>query len=219
MTIMSKTSAFVPTFSGSASASPHNWVDRLPAKAGFVADPRYSKQDDPSVACDTDTAGDGTHESDDTEAAAYQRGFEQGLGEARSEAAAQSGREASERRKLGSALRRMDETMTERLGEELSHTIVALCEATLAPLTLDVSVLQSRCHEAAAMLGRRHTDRVLYLAPKDIGALDPEFAAEWTIRPDPQMELGSLRIEQDGGGVADGPAEWRAAIRQAVGLC
>lgn len=184
-----------------------DWIAALSTKTGFVADSRYHASE-----METDAE---TVIPDDGLADAFERGRAQGL----AEAAEASNRESTERRKLGSALRKLDGEMVERLSVEMSETIAVLCEATLAPLTLDTGLLQTRCANAARLLGERQADRVLHLCPQDTTALDADFATQWVILPDTTLEPGSLRIEQAGGGISDGPAQWRAQLQQALGLC
>ncbi len=187
------------------------WIALLGDKQGFVADTRYLARGQPPQEPLIKAEADGP----DEQAIAFAKGREQGL----AEAAAAAGQAAVERRRLGSGLRRMDEEMTEQLGRELTETIAALCEATLAPLALDRTLLAGRCEKAAALLGARSAGQVLYLHPQDIPELDDDFTAHWDIKPDPALERGALRIESADGGICDGPAQWRATLAEGLGLC
>ncbi len=178
---------------------------------GFAPDPRYAARGELPQEPLAPPASGGPDEL----AIAFQKGREQGL----ADAAAAAGQAAVERRRLGSALRRMDEDMIERLGREMTETIAVLCEETLAPLALDRALLAQRCGKAAALLGARTAGQVLYLHPQDIAELGEEIAANWDIQPDPALERGGLRIESTDGGISDGPAQWRAALAEGLGLC
>lgn len=196
---------------GDGSSGAAGWIALLGDKQGFVADPRYGARDESLQEPPVMAVADGA----DEQAIAFAKGREQGL----AEAAAEAGQAAVERRRLGSGLRRMDEEMTEQLGRELTETIAALCEATLAPMALDHSLLAGRCEKAAALLGARSVGQMLYLHPQDIPELDDDFTAHWDIRADPALERGSLRIESADGGISDGPAQWRATLAEGLGLC
>lgn len=188
-----------------------DWIALLAEKQGFVPDTRYGARGELPQQPDSTPAADGPDEL----ASAFAKGREQGL----AEAAAAESQAAVERRRLGSGLRRMDEEMIEHLGRELTETIAVLCEATLAPLALDRTLLAVRCEKAAALLGAHSAGQVLYLNSEDISQLDNEFAANWDIKPDPALERGALRIESADGGISDGPAQWRATLAEGLGLC
>ena len=203
---------FKPAFRGDDDASaPAGWIALLGSASGFVADPFYSPRDAAPEAPLPPFADD----APDEQALAYAEGLAQG----RADAAVAAAELVAERRRLGSALRKLDEDMTDQLARELAGTVALLCEATLAPLALDHTLLAQRCTKAAAMLGARNADMAIYLHPMDIPELDPDFAANWDIRPDPLLDRGALRVESADGGVSDGPAQWRDALAEALGLC
>lgn len=203
---------FDPARLGSdASAGSTSWIAMIGQQQDFIPDPRYAARGESPQEPLVPPAADRPDEL----AAAFERGREQGL----ADAAAAAGQSAVERRRLGSGLRRMDEEMIERLGREMTETIALLCEATLAPLALDRALLAQRCEKASALLGARTAGQVLYLHPQDITELDEGFAANWDIIPDPALERGALRIETSDGGISDGPAQWRATLAEALGLC
>lgn len=116
-------------------------------------------------------------------------------------------------------LAQLDEAMQRELAQRLAECVAALCEATLAPLALDREALERRCVRAAGMVGEGITDASLRLHPDDVRVLDPAFASTWHILPDPILERGSVVFDTAEGAVVDGPAEWRAALREALGLC
>ncbi len=202
---------FEPASLGTAdgNAAP-DWIAALAGGGSFVADGRYN----PAIAAKLPAQDENEGASQSEIAKAFEEGRSQGL----ADAADAAGRETAERRKLGSRLRRMDEDMIQQLGQQLSETIVTLCEATLAPLALDRDLLGERCAKAARLLGESSSNLVLRLNPKDIEILDEEFRSSWTISPDTDLSQGSLRIEGPDGGISDGPAEWRAALTETLGL-
>ena len=187
------------------------WFAGLGRDGGFAADPRFlnGPEASPPLAHNPQSAID-------VQLAAA---FEEGRLRGRSEAERDAAHEQTERRKLGSALRRMDEDMVTRLGEQLSATVAALCEATLQPLTLDTELLARRCSRAAAMIDDSHSACVLHLHPDDIARLDDEFLSNWRIEPDPALAQGALRLEGGEGGIADGPEEWQRALAEALAAC
>ncbi len=187
-----------------------DWITALGAESGFLPDDRYN----PAAAVDQPTPPQPDAELETEIAKAFTEGRQQGL----AEAVQQANKQSSERRKLGSRLRRLDEEMVEQLGRQLSETIVVLCEATLAPLALDRDLLAQRCTKAAQLLGESGSERVLRLSPDDVAALDKEFRESWNISPDPELLRGSLRIEGLEGGISDGPVQWRAALVETLGL-
>ena len=88
-----------------------------------------------------------------------------------------------------------------------------------APIAIDKALLQARCERAAAMLQEAQETITLRLSPQDIARLDPEFAACWTIAPDPDLPQGELRAEGRDGAVLDGPREWSRALAEALETC
>jgi len=150
---------------------------------------------------------------------AYVQGYTQGLDDAAVQhaAAAQADAEAGEGLALSFA--RLDQAMEEQLRERLRATVMALCEATLAPLTVDPDMLIRRVTAAASMLARVDDNRVIRLHPEDIKLLAPRFSADWDVQPDHALERGAIRVEGVNGGVEDGPATWRQAIAEALHAC
>ena len=145
--------------------------------------------------------------------------FAQGAAQGREEAQARAEGDAGERRKLGSAIRALDTQLTEELADLLSQTVLALCEATLAPAALDIALLQRRASKAAEMLEEARGEIILRLCPGDIEQLDDAFRAEWTITPDATLAPGDVRVEGKQGAIADGPSEWSATIAAALATC
>lgn len=139
-------------------------------------------------------------------------------GEAAGRAAAEAEAKARDaaREGLRSALARLDEVALQALRHQLAETVAQLCEGVLAPLALDREALMRRVVEAARLLGEAPARCVLHLHPDDIARLDPHWAQDWRINPDPSLPPGGLRLEAPDGAIADGPDEWRRAIAAAL---
>ncbi|WP_206238338.1 FliH/SctL family protein [Novosphingobium terrae] len=118
---------------------------------------------------------------------------------------------------------RIDGQCAEQLRGRLMDTVMALCEATLAPLALDKEALAARVTRAVAMFSRADDDRVIRLNAEDLELVRDHLPEDWTFVVDPTLEPGALRVEtssrgMEGGGVEDGPAQWRRAIAEALDL-
>lgn len=152
-------------------------------------------------------------------AAAHDAGFAAGIAAARAEALAQGEADKRCRDRLGFSFARLDTELAETLRQRLLATVVALCEAALAPLTLDMAALARRVERAAAMFMRADDERVVRLNPDDLAAVQDLLPPDWTFLPDPALERGALRVETRSGGAEDGPTQWRQAITEALDLC
>ncbi|WP_068089626.1 FliH/SctL family protein [Novosphingobium rosa] len=118
---------------------------------------------------------------------------------------------------------RIDGQCAEQLRNRLMDTVMALCEATLAPLALDKEALAARVKRAVAMFARADDERVIRLNAEDLELVREHLPEDWTFVVDPALEPGALRVEtssrgMEGGGVEDGPAQWRRAIAEALDL-
>ena len=67
--------------------------------------------------------------------------------------------------------------------------------------------------------GAAYYERVLRLHPEDFKLIARQLPADLEVLPDAALERGALRVESANGGVEDGPAHWRRAIAEALGLC
>lgn len=157
--------------------------------------------------------------AEDPLALAFAEGFAAGAAAARAEAEAAATADAAARAGLALALSRIDAQQAEDLHRRLSETVIALCEATLAPMALDPEALERRIGRAVAMLSRADDERVIRLNPEDVKLLSPRMLADWAIVPDAALPRGALRIESTSGGVEDGPEHWRRAIAEALHAC
>ncbi|MCR2832780.1 flagellar biosynthesis protein [Parerythrobacter lacustris] len=137
----------------------------------------------------------------------------------RQAALAEMANEGAARAALKLSLQRLDDNLQEELGLRIAETVAALCEHTIAPLAIDRSALRARGLAAAALLREGIEATCLRLHPDDIPLLDEDFAARWPIEADARLERGTLQFDTAEGAVRDGPAEWRAALHEALGLC
>lgn len=158
-------------------------------------------------------------ESADPVADAWADGYARGMGEAQ-EAAAQiiAEREAAQTR-IELALSKLDLAMQSDLKDRLRETVIALCEAAIAPAALDPDGLTRRVEMAAAMLARAEDARVIRLHPEDLALIAARLPEDWHFEPDASLERGSVRVEGAAGGVEDGPEQWRRAIAEALRQC
>lgn len=197
-------------------------ISSLPAAligpgSGFLGDARFSlatllpEPEPPAHVPDC--------EPEDPLALAHAQGFAEGMEVARAEAEDRMHEDAAAREKLSLALARLDGELAEELRLRLRDTVALLCETAILPLALDEATLGLRIDRAVAMLARADDDRTIRLNPEDIAFLAPAMAAQWRIEPDPALPRGGLRIETPGGGVEDGPDQWRRAIAEALHQC
>jgi flagellar assembly protein FliH len=150
---------------------------------------------------------------------AYAQGYADGAGDVRVETLATAAADAQAGGTLQLAFARLDRALEEQLRDRLRATVAALCEAALAPLALDVDLLERRVAAAAAMLARADDARVIRLHPDDIKLLTSRMRVDWEVLADPSLERGAIRVEGTSGGVEDGPATWRKAIAEALARC
>lgn len=191
-----------------ASAVP-GWIAALAPGGGFRAKnlPRSEPTPDPvepSVQPDA-------HEL--ALAAAYERG----LADARAAAEQQRAAETAAREGLALAFARLDAEALLALRQRLADTVAALCAEVIEPALIDRAALAERCTALASQLGESARTCALHLHPDDVPLLAPATAEAWSIRPDPDLPRGTLRLEGPDGVLADGPDEWRRLIAGALG--
>ncbi len=158
-------------------------------------------------------------EPEDPVGNAWAEGYARGMGDAQ-EAAAQiiAEREAAATR-IELSLARLDAAMQADLKDRLRETVEALCEAAIAPAALDPDGLTRRVECAAAMLARVQDERVIRLHPEDLALIAARLPEDWHFEPDATLDRGAVRVEGATGGVENGPAQWRAAITEALRQC
>jgi len=159
----------------------------------------------------------------DPVAQARAESYTQGAEEARAAAAQEADQADMLRSKLAHAFARVDGELAEQFRQRLMETVVALCEATLAPLALDRDALTRRVERAAAMFARADDERVIRLHPDDLKLIRAQLPKDWHFSADPALERGAIRVESrhsgvEIGGVEDGPSQWRRAIAEALDL-
>jgi flagellar assembly protein FliH len=144
---------------------------------------------------------------------------EEGRAAGFAEASANAEAERQTAQRLEFSFQRLDGELAEQLRDKLHATVTALCESTLHPLALDRDALRRRIEVAVAMFVRADDERIIRLHPEDIAASGDRLPSGWQVVPDPALERGALRVETTGGGLEDGPAQWRTAIEEALRLC
>lgn len=199
---MMMASSFEPLFAGAQANAAPGWLSASGLQGGFTPDDHLS----------------GVQPHSEPEQTRSDAAYAEGERAGRAAAMAEMELEARASDKLGAALARLDHSLAERLSGRLSETVLALCEATLAPLTIDPDALQRRCIEAASAVGDGIIDASLRMHPDDIALLDPSFAATWHLVQDAELERGTIEFDMPEGAVRDGPQEWRSALRDALGL-
>lgn len=186
---------------------------------GFRSDARFAAHTDTLPAEPEPPEPEPDIEPEDPLASAWAEGHAAGAEHARAEAEVRATEDAAAREGLALSLQRLDAQLAEELRLRLRDTVVALCESAILPLALDQTKLMERIERAVAMLSRADDDRTIRLNPEDLAFLDPQMPAQWRVVADPALERGSLRIETPGGGVEDGPEQWRRAIAEALHQC
>ena len=150
---------------------------------------------------------------------AFAQGYAQGADEARAAALAEAALADAARHRIETALSRLDAALVDQLQDRLRETVVALCEAAIAPAAIDPVALAARVTTAAAMLARAEDARVIRLHPEDLALVGNRLPEDWHFEPDPALERGSVRVEGANGGVEDGPEHWRRALAEALRQC
>jgi len=187
--------------------------------SGFQADTRFGEWQPVQVLEPEPVAPIRLEPEVDPVSDAFMKGYAQGLEIAREEAASSAAATDAAVAKLALSFARIDDELEEQLRQRLRDTVIALCEAAMAPLAVDEDMLVRRIATAASMLARADDDRVIRLHPQDMELLAPRFHADWTVEADPSLERGAIRVEGANGGVEDGPATWRRAIAEALHQC
>jgi flagellar assembly protein FliH len=183
--------------------------EALSGSAGFRPSARFAVAATPEAASD----------NGDPQAEAHALGYSEGFAAGREQAEAEAKAMLDAHGRLSLAFARLDQQMEEELRLALRETVAALCEDVLAPLAIEEEALLSRIEQAVAMLSRSYDERTIRLHPDDMALLSDRLRDDWTVRPDPSLPRGSLRVESVEGGIEDGPETWRRAIAEALGPC
>lgn len=149
---------------------------------------------------------------------AYADGYAKGFADASAQAEAQAAADADAREWIVLALGRLSDAEMLNIETRLREAVLALCEQTFAPLTVDPDALSARVTKAAALLRRSVDERLLRLHPADADLLTGRLPEGLRVEPDTTLERGELRFETAEGGVEDGPGQWRRALCEALGL-
>ncbi|MEO0031134.1 MAG: hypothetical protein RIS94_892 [Pseudomonadota bacterium] len=150
---------------------------------------------------------------------AFADGYAQGAEDARTAALVEAAEANAARDRIETALANMDAALVQQFEERLRQTVMALCEAVVAPAAIDPDALAHRVKAAAALFARAGDERVIRLHPEDLALVHARLPEDWHCEPDSSLERGSIRVEGPQGGVEDGPAQWRAALEDALRQC
>jgi len=175
---------------------------------GFARDTRYVPADERAQSADDAPF--------DPLADAYARGYAEGAQAGEAAARTQAAADDAARHRIETALTRIDRDETDRFAARLKDTVLALCEAVLAEAALAPDALARRVAVAAAMFARASDERVIRLHPEDLALVQGRLPDAWHCEPDAALERGAVRVETATGGVEDGPAQWRAALTEAL---
>ena len=174
---------------------------------GFARDARFA-----DVATEPDAPFDPVTD-------AYARGYAQGAQDGTGAAHTRTMTDDAARHRIETALAHMDTSETEAFAARLKDTVQALCHAVLGDAAIAADNLATRVETAVAMFNRATDERVIRLHPEDLALVHGRLPETWHCEPDPQTERGSVRVETASGGVEDGPAQWRAALDEALRAC
>jgi len=152
----------------------------------------------------------------DPVAQAYAHGYAEGTKAGAAAAQAEAAATDAARHRIETALTRMDHAQADAFAHRLKDTVLALCSTVLADAALSPEALSRRVTVAAAMFNRADDERVIRLNPEDLALVHTRLPAAWRCEPDPALERGALRIETSGGGIEDGPVQWRTALAEAL---
>ena len=175
----------------------------------FARDGRYAKPQVPEEPAETE----------DVAEKAYRAGYEDGQLSARADFDAQLTAERAARSAIELAFARFDAESERQLRDRMLATVHALCEEAVLPLALDSEGLARRVEAAAAMLQRKHDQRIVHIHPEDLELVKASVPASLELVADGSVERGGLRVETDDGGVEDGPQQWRRALAEIFDSC
>lgn len=155
----------------------------------------------------------------DPVAEAFQAGLEEGRRIARCEVDEERAQSANANRAIELAFARFDEQSARLLEDRLRKTVAAICQSMAGEIAVDAEGLAIRVQKAAAMLRRKHDERVVRLHPSDLALVKGRVNPDLRIEPDPLLQPGQLRVEGDEGGLEDGAQQWNMALAEALGTC
>ena len=211
---------FPPRDSKTRTRSVSQLLEALAQPTSFRPDARFGAFTAPPVEPPLAEPPSGSEpELHDPISEAFAQGFAEGHRQASYDAERRAEIDAQASVGIALAFARIDDELEEELRLRLRDTVIALCEAAIAPLALDADALARRVGVAVAMFARADDERVIHLHPDDLNLVASRFLAEWPVTPDASLERGTVRIETASGGVEDGPATWRRAIAEALDQC
>lgn len=183
----------------------------LGKRGSFARDDRYTKPQVQNVPADAVI--------EDAAEQAYRAGYEDGQVSARADCEARLQAERAARSAIELAFARFDAESERHLRDRMLATVRALCEEAVLPLALDTEGLARRVEAAAAMLQRKHDQRIIHIHPEDLKLVRDSVTGDLELVPDGSVERGGLRVETEDGGVEDGPQQWRRALAEIFDTC
>lgn len=181
-------------------------IAEIGGRGAFVSDPRYF-------------SGRSPQPSRDPLADAYDRGFAEGERAARDRAEGERRALEAQRQAIELAFVRFDERSAAQLRERLNATVLTICQDIAGSIALDPDVLTGRVNAAASLLRRKQDARIIRLHPDDIALVEGRIDPAISLQPDASLARGSLRVDEEDGGVEDGPEQWRERLSEALGEC
>jgi flagellar assembly protein FliH len=186
-------------------------VSQAGGRSGFARDRRFLAPDERHL-----PESEAPAEEADPVADAYARGYAEGAEAGTAAAHVQAAATDAARHRIETALSQFDAAEVEAFAGRLQDTVLALCATVLGEAAVAPEGLQRRVAIAAAMFARSGDERVIRLHPEDLLLVEGRLPEAWHCEPDATLERGALRIETPQGGVEDGPAQWRAALEEAL---
>ena len=159
------------------------------------------------------------HTNRDPVADAFRAGMAEGESKAAAAAQAQLEELTASRQRIELAFARFDDESARLLQDRLHDAVAAICQAMAGEIAIEPDRLAARVKRAAAMLRRKHDERIVSLHPADLALVRGRLPASLRLEPDPSLARGQLRVDSEDGGVEDGPEQWRAALSEALGSC
>ncbi|HET6942124.1 MAG TPA: FliH/SctL family protein [Sphingomicrobium sp.] len=143
----------------------------------------------------------------------FEQGYRKGLEDA--EAAIEA--ERSQLLAVVASLEALQSEPSEELALLIAETVHGLVRLIAGEVAVDPELLVARARSAAAIVAEADGARTLHLHPQDIALLDVA-ALPLVVIPDPELERGSVRVEDSAGWVEDGVATHLDRLREQLGL-
>jgi flagellar biosynthesis/type III secretory pathway protein FliH len=180
-----------------------DWIARLQDDAGFVANA-------------FDAARYGAPSTHEPTIDPIARAYQDGLAAGRAALDAEEAAKAEARTKFQLVLEGFNAEASAELNAALVETVISLCSQVMEPALIDREALVERCQTAIRQLGQAPARLKLYLHPEDRSLIADELESGPRLVEDAKLARGTLRLEGPDSVVADGPEDWRNALRGAL---